>query len=358
MHKIILAGINAGIGKNENDPELQEMRGLIEAAGLELLMEMIQPRRYPDRSTYLGKGKLTELKHLVDELEADQVVFNADLSPLQIRNLEQALETGIVDRTMLILDIFKQRAFSREGKLQVELATLQYQLPRLTGRGQAMSRLGGGNKLRGAGEQQLELDRRYIRKRIKDIKEQLVKVEKTRQLHSQRRQRAGIKTASLVGYTNAGKSSIFNAVCRVAHSSGQNQVEADQRLFQTLDTTTRSIKLPSGHDLLLTDTVGFIDQLPHHLVAAFRSTLKETLDADLLLHVVDRADPLYVDKMAVVNQVLEDLDVGPKPVLIVFNKIDLLEDKIWEEQGTVKVSARTGAGIEGLLTRIDEILLN
>lgn len=354
MDKVILTGL--GPGKLEPDPDLEEMKGLIEAAGLNLGMVMLQPRQWPDRATYIGKGKLTELKHLVDELEADQVIFNVDLSPLQIRNLERALEVPIVDRTMLILDIFKQRAHSHEGKLQVELAALQYQLPRLTGRGQAMSRLGGGSKLRGAGEQQLELDRRYIRKRIQDIKKQLVKVEKTRQLHSQRRHRQGMSTVSLVGYTNAGKSSLFNAICRMAHSSGQDQVAADQRLFQTLDTTTRNVKLPSGRDLLLTDTVGFINHLPHHLVAAFRSTLKETVEADLLLHVVDRSDPLYLDKMTVAEELLDDLKVGSKPVLVVFNKMDLVDQDTIMDRGMIGVSARTGWGVERLLHSIDEML--
>ena len=355
LSKVILTGVGPGAEKQEHDPELQEMKGLIEAAGLDLVMVMLQPRHQPDRATYIGKGKLNEIKHLVDELEADRVIFNVDLSPLQIRNLEQAVEVPIMDRTMLILDIFKQRARSHEGKLQVELAALQYQLPRLTGRGWAMSRLGGG-KLRGAGEQQLELDRRHIRKRIKDIKNQLSKVEKTRQLHSQRRQRQGFKTVSLVGYTNAGKSSLFNAICRVAHSSGQDQVSADQRLFQTLDTTTRNVKLPSGREFLLTDTVGFINQLPPHLVAAFRSTLKETVEADLLLHVVDRADPLYLDKMTVVEELLDDLQVGSKPVLVVFNKIDLLGSDTVIDSGMLGVSARTGWGVEKLLHRVDEIL--
>lgn len=356
MDRVILTGIGPGLDKQDNDPDLQEMKGLIEAADLELVMVMLQARHWPDRATYIGKGKLNELRHLVDELEVDGVVFNVDLSPLQIRNLEQALETSIIDRTMLILQIFKQRARSHEGKLQVELASLQYQLPRLTGRGQAMSRLGGG-KLRGAGEQQLELDRRYIRRRIQDIKNQLAKVEKTRQLHSQRRQRQGLKTASLVGYTNAGKSSLFNAICRRAHNSGQEQVSADQRLFQTLDTTTRNVKLPSGRELLLTDTVGFINNLPPHLVAAFRSTLKETVDADLLLHVVDRSDPLYLDKMAVVENLLNDLNAGEKPVLVVFNKMDLLAQP-FSYHDIVTVSARTGQGIDNLLHRVDAMLKN
>lgn len=354
MDRVILTGIGPGFEKQENDPDLQEMRGLIEAAGMDLAAVLLQPRNWPDRATYIGKGKLMELRHLADELEANGVVFNVDLSPLQIRNLEQALEISIIDRTMLILQIFKQRASSHEGKLQVELAALQYQLPRLTGRGQAMSRLGGG-KLRGAGEQQLELDRRYIRRRIQDIKDQLAKVEKTRQLHSQRRQRQGLKTASLVGYTNAGKSSLFNVICRRAHSSGQEQVAADQRLFQTLDTTTRSVKLPSGRDLLLTDTVGFISRLPHHLIAAFRSTLKETVDADLLLHVVDRSDPLYLDKMAVVEEVLEELEAGGKPALVVFNKMDLV-DQPCSDHDIISVSARTGQGVDNLLHRIDAML--
>lgn len=359
MDKAVLVGIRYEVGHNEADDDMQELRGLAEAVGMDVAMVMVQTRRWPDRATFIGKGKLGELARLLDELGVEQVVFNTDLSPVQVRNLEEALEARVWDRTMLILEIFNRRAYSREGKLQVELATLQYRLPRLTGRGRDMSRTGGGIGARGAGEQQLELDRRYIRKRIQDLKVQLAKVEKTRHLHSKRRQRAGFKSVSLVGYTNAGKSSLFNSLCRVAHSSGQNQVDADYRLFQTLDTTTRNIKLPSGRELLITDTVGFISHLPHHLVAAFRSTLKETLDADLLLHVVDRADPLYLEKMQVVDNVLRELEAGTKPTVAVFNKADLLGENLGEsmapERGTIMVSARTGQGIGDLLRTLDSL---
>lgn len=356
MDRVILVGIDTGSNKGALDYDTSEMQSLLEAADKQVVMVMMQSRRQPDKATYIGKGKVEELVHLVDELQVEEVVFNADLSPTQVHNLEERLDIKVVDRTLLILEIFNQRAYSREGKLQVELATLQYQLPRLTGRGESMSRLGGGIGARGAGEQQLELDRRHIRKRIQDIKIQLDKVEKTRRLHSQRRQRVGLKTVSLVGYTNAGKSSLFNALCRVAHSSGQAQVEADDRLFQTLDITIRSIKLPSGKEILISDTVGFVSNLPHHLIAAFRSTLKETLEADLLLHVVDRSDALYLDKMQVVNEVIEELDAGDIPRLIVLNKTDRLVEPIVSDSHTVPISALAGSGINLLLKRIDELI--
>ncbi|MDD3852499.1 MAG: GTPase HflX [Syntrophomonadaceae bacterium] len=289
--RAVIVAVQTG-NKIEAEYALEELIGLAEAAGAEVIATLIQIRSRPQGTTYIGKGKLEELDHLVQELEPDLVIFDNELSPVQLRNLEEVLPVKVIDRTMLILDIFAQRALSSEGKLQVELARLKYQLPRLTGKGRALSRLGAGIGTRGAGEQKLEMDRRYIRNRIKDIGIQLEKADKTRQLQHKRRQRSGIKTVSIVGYTNAGKSTLFNQLCNMAHFSGANQVEADSRMFQTLDTTTRKIKLPSAMEVLITDTVGFIQQLPHHLVAAFRSTLQEATDADLILPVVDGSDPL------------------------------------------------------------------
>jgi len=283
------------------------------------------------------------------------VLFDGELSPGQIKRLEEELNVRIVDRTILILNIFTQRARSREGVLQVELARLEYKLPRLTGKGQELSRLGGGIGTRGAGEQKLEIDRRYLRRRIVDIKNQLEKVKKTRELQRKRRQRTGIKVVSLVGYTNAGKSSLFNALCRSGHSSGVAQVEANERLFHTLDTTTRKIKLDTRQDILISDTVGFINRLPHYLVAAFRSTLEEAIESDLLLHIVDASDPEYQDKIRVVEDVLAGLGANKEYILTVFNKIDLLKEPL-SGKNHIYVSAKTGEGIEELKERIKDFL--
>ncbi len=332
---------------------LEELGALTEAAGGEVIAALIQSRERVHGATYIGKGKIEELKHLVDELEPDLIIFDNELSPVQLRNLEENLTVKIIDRTMLILDIFSQRARSNEGILQVELARLQYQLPRLSGKGAAMSRLGAGIGTRGAGEQKLEMDRRYIRKRIQDIKKRMQKVESTRSLHRAQRQRAGLKVVSLVGYTNAGKSSLFNALCQTTHRSGNAQVEADNRLFQTLDTTVRKIHLPSRKEILLTDTVGFIQNLPHHLVAAFRSTLEEAVEADLLLQVVDISDPDALDKAAVVEKVLQELGADQDRILTVYNKADLLESQPDSGANALFVSALTGQGLETLLSRLE-----
>ena len=351
--KAILVAVKTGDTKEaEFNSSMQELAGLAEAAGAKVVATLTQARDKPHASTYIGKGKLQELEHLLAEKEPELLIFDSELSPTQLRKLEDKLQIKIVDRTLLILDIFGQRARSREGLLQVELASLEYRLPRLTGIGKELSRLGAGIGTRGAGEQKLELDRRHIRSRIREIKRQMGKLEKTRELHKKQRRRAGYPVISLVGYTNAGKSSLFNALCQVAHSSGKSQVEANSRLFQTLDTTTRKIKLDSYHEVLITDTVGFIQNLPHHLVAAFRSTLEEAVEADLLLHVVDLADPAYLDKIKVVEGVLEELGAEKERIMPVFNKVDLLEGISPIQAPPNYVSARTGQGIEELLGQI------
>lgn len=337
------------------DSYMKELAALAEAAGGMVTATLVQVRERPDHRTYIGKGKITELLYLVEESHADLVIFDRELSPGQLRSLEEQLPIKVIDRTMLILDIFTTRAHSLEGKLQVELAALEYQLPRLVGKGQLLSRTGAGIGTRGLGEQKLELDRRYLRRRINDIKRQLAKLENTRDLHRKQRLRRGLKTISLVGYTNAGKSSLFNALCQKAHSSGQNQAEADQRLFQTLDTTTRKIKFSGGHEALISDTVGFVQDLPPHLIAAFRSTLEEAIAANIILHVIDVSDEAYLDKVEVVNQVLEQLGASPEQVYMVFNKIDKTSDIDWH--GSVpRISALTGQGITELLSFVEAAL--
>lgn len=353
IEKAILVGVKLRKGASTDfASSLEELKSLTEAAGGEVIATLVQVQDRPNAVTYIGKGKVEELNHLAAELQPDLVIFDSELTPVQLRNLEQAVDVRVIDRTMLILDIFGQRARSREGLLQVELATLEYRLPRLTGKGAEMSRLGGGIGTRGAGEQKLELDRRRIRSRIRDLKRQMEKLETTRRLHRKRRQRVGVKTVSLVGYTNAGKSSLFNMICQGSHRSGKKQVEAGERLFQTLDTTTRKIVLPSGQEVLITDTVGFIQNLPHHLVAAFRATLEEAVDADLLLHIVDVADANHIDKTRVVERVLVELGADPERIMTVFNKADLIESPPAGEKTVLFVSAHTGMGIEQLLERI------
>ncbi|QGU00135.1 Ribosome LSU-associated GTP-binding protein HflX [Candidatus Syntrophocurvum alkaliphilum] len=333
------------------ESSLLELQELCHTAGAEVLGTITQVRTKPERSTYIGRGKIEELIHYCEEKEVDTVIFNNELSPIQIRNLETLLERNIVDRTMLILDIFSQRARSREGKLQVELASLEYQLPRLTGKGTKLSRLAGGIGTRGAGEQKLELDKRYLRKRIQDLKNNLKKVEKSREQQRKQRKRSRIKVVSLVGYTNAGKSTLFNTLCVKSHPSGKNQVEADDKLFKTLDTTTRKISL-AGQELLITDTVGFIQNLPHHLVAAFKSTLEEAVEADILLHVVDITDESYLDKIEVVKEVLVELGANMENVITVFNKADLINGENQDNQNTIYISALKGYGINELIDRI------
>lgn len=341
--------------KKQREGEFQyyreELEALAEAAGAAIITEMVQARDQVQGSTYLGKGKLEELKRVIEHLEPDVIIFDRELSPIQMRNLEKTLGVKIVDRTRLILDIFSQRARSHEGKLQVELASLAYQLPRLAGKGKELSRLGAGIGTRGAGEQKLEMDRRYIRRRIDDIKGQIEKIRKTRDLHRKQRERSGIRTISLVGYTNAGKSSLFNRLCAAGHFSGQNQVEANDRLFQTLDTTTRKIRWPGGREVLITDTVGFIQNLPHHLTAAFKSTFEETIAADLILHIVDITDPDYLDKIAAVEKVLHELGGQKENILMVFNKIDLMEER-YNRNNDIYISANTGQGLEMLMDRV------
>lgn len=354
MEKAVLVGLDLPNTPWDIDETMQELAQLAETAGAQTVAEIMQKRERPDTAYYLGKGKVEELKAIVAETSADLVIFNDELSPSQIRNLETALEVRVVDRTALILDIFAQRARTREGKLQVELAQLNYLLPRLTGKGSELSRLGGGIGTRGPGETKLEVDRRRIRKRIGDLKKEIEQVKKTRFLHRQARQNIPLPVVTMVGYTNAGKSTLLNALTDAG-------VLAEDKLFATLDPTTRQVKLPRGGRFLLTDTVGFIQKLPPHLVAAFRATLEEVREADLLLHVVDAAHPQAQRQMAAVQDILDQLEAQHLPQLVVLNKMDLPQaHENWQllDQltGYVAVSALKRKGLETLLQKIEAML--
>jgi GTP-binding protein HflX len=314
-----LVGLISGTGRRP-DPEhtLDELAGLAEAAGATVVLRALQERAKPDPATFLGRGKVAALARACDEARADTVIFDNELSPAQLRNLESELERKVVDRTQLILDIFARRAHSREGKLQVELAQLRYLLPRLVGGGAALSRLGGGIGTRGPGETKLEVDRRRIRQRITALGREIDAVRRRRAQLRERRQKTAVPVVALVGYTNAGKTTLFNAL------TGDHAVASDA-LFVTLDPLVRRIRLPDSRQLLLSDTVGFIDRLPHSLVAAFRATLEEVAEADLLLHVIDAADPEWDRHVAAVRSVLDEVGAGDVPLIEVFNKCDLLD---------------------------------
>jgi len=320
-------------------------------AGARIVGSLLQRSPQPDPATLLGKGKLTEVRSSAHAAAADLVILDHDLTPSQLRNLESELDLRVIDRTQLILDIFAGRARSREGQLQVELAQLNYLLPRLGGRGTELSRLGGGIGTRGPGEQQLEYDRRRIRTRIRSLREAIEKVRSQRALHRARRRDRQFLTVALVGYTNAGKSTLFNALT-------SSTVLTSSRLFATLDPTVRALPLPSRRPVLISDTVGFIQKLPPHLVAAFRATLEELEDASLLLHVTDASDLRYESQDSAVEGLLETLSVGTTPRLHVWNKIDLVDatgrNRLPSGPHDVWVSASSSEGLDTLRQRIDE----
>ncbi|HEV2690495.1 MAG TPA: GTPase HflX [Bryobacteraceae bacterium] len=347
------------------EESLEELRQLAATAGARVEESIIQSRPAPDAATSIGSGKLDELRGLVHSCEADVVLFDSELTPTQLRNLEKALECKILDRTQLILDIFARRARTREGQLQVELAQLNYLLPRLTGRGVEMSRLGGGIGTRGPGETQLETDRRRIYSRIKKLKDQLEHVRSGRGTQRHQRQSVPLATIAMVGYTNAGKSTLFNRLTGA-------EVLADARMFATLDPTVRHILLPSRRQVLVSDTVGFIRNLPTTLVKAFRATLEEVTEASLLLHVVDASSPYAAHQTAHVLKVVAEIGAEQTRQILVLNKMDLLGEAAEESDSLVQrilgevkgpvgtqaipVSARTGAGFEELLKAIDSLL--
>jgi GTP-binding protein HflX len=338
------------------EESLTEFRELVLSAGAEVAAELLQRRPRPDPATLVGAGKIEEIAGVAESTEADLILFDHDLSPTQLRNLDAALPCRVLDRTQLILDIFARHARTREGQLQVELAQLEYMLPRLTGRGKSMSQTGGGIGTRGPGETQLETDRRRIQRRIDQLKKDLDAVRRVRRQQRQRREAVPVPTVALVGYTNAGKSTLFNRITG-------GQVLESSKMFATLDPKLRAIELPSRRKVLLSDTVGFIRNLPHTLVTSFRATLEEVEQAEVLLHIRDAASTYGEEQKVQVERVLAELEALDKPRIEVMNKIDLLEGEdrggLLESDapgGSVAVSARTGEGIEGLLKSIDEAL--
>lgn len=342
--------ILVGIENAEGYDTLEELAALAETAGVQVVGREQQRRRAVDTATYIGTGKAEELALSVNALEADLVIFDDELSAIQMRNLEQVLGVPIIDRTMLILDIFALRAQSREGKLQVELAQLKYRLPRLLGIGRVLSRQGAsGVGMRGPGEKKLEIDRRRIRRRVFELEQELAEIGKQRGLRRERRMSSAVPAVALVGYTNAGKSTLLNRL------SGSDVLAEDQ-LFATLDPVVRQVALPSGAECLLSDTVGFINKLPHELVRAFHSTLEEVKNAALILHVID-ATSAYADvQMRVVEDVLAQLGVADTPCINVYNKADALSAPPPMRGDAVCISARTGAGVETLLQRMEQAL--
>lgn len=349
---VILVGVDTG-GEESEEASLDELAELAKTAGAQVAGRLIQARENIHPGTYIGKGKMLELKDLIWETEADTVICDDELTSVQIGNLEDELSCKVIDRTLLILDIFAARAVSGEGKIQVELAQLRYRASRLSGLGRSLSRLGGGIGTRGPGEKKLEMDRRLIRERISRLKKELRDVEKHRELIRGQRKQSGLKVAALVGYTSAGKSSIENALTDAG-------ILADAMLFSTLDTTTRSLMLDNTQEILLTDTVGFIRKLPHHLVEAFKSTLEEAACADIIIHVVDASNPQMDTQMHVVYETLRQLGAEGKPVITLFNKQDLLEEpgypRDFQADYSIPTSAKTGQGLEELKKALLEII--
>lgn len=350
--RLILVGIQ--VYENERTEEsLDELAELVKTANASVAGRLIQKREALHPATYVGKGKILELKELLWETEATGIVCDDELTSVQLHNLERELECKVIDRTLLILDIFAARATSSEGKIQVELAQLKYRAARLVGLRDSLSRLGGGIGTRGPGEKKLEMDRRLIRERISKLKRELAEVEQHRELIRTQRRDSHLKVAALVGYTSAGKSSIENALTDAG-------ILADAMLFSTLDTTTRVLELEKRQEILLTDTVGFINKLPHHLIEAFKSTLEEAKYADIIIHVVDASNPQMDHQMYVVYETLRQLGVEGKPVITLFNKQDKLEERTslrdFQADYSILTSAKTGQGLEELKTVLLEII--
>jgi len=353
VEKVILLGVDVGDDTKESMKELAE---LVDTAGAIVLESIIQSRERIHPGTYLGKGKIEEVRERIERLDATGVVCDDELTPAQLRNLEDLLDTKVMDRTMVILDIFAKRATTSEGKIQVELAQLKFSAARLIGLRSSLSRLGGGIGTRGPGEKKLEMDRRLIHERISQLKSELKKVESHRELIRKSRDENLAFNVAIVGYTNAGKSTLLNKLTDA-------NILAEDKLFATLDPTTRKLKLGSGQEILVTDTVGFIRKLPHHLIEAFKSTLEEAKYANLLVHMVDASNEEASSQMLVVYDTLRSLDVVDKDIITVFNKTDLIKEgeelpRDFHADKILKMSAKTGDGIEDLKKTIENILQN
>ena len=352
QERVILVGVSTG-DHDDTEQSLDELGDLVKTAGAVPVGKVIQNREAMHPGIYVGKGKIEEIKELLWELDATGIVCDDELSPAQMNNLTELLETKVMDRTLVILDIFAGRASTSEGKIQVELAQLRYRQSQLTGAGKALSRLGGGIGTRGPGEKKLEIDRRLIKDRIAQLNRELKDVKRHRELTREQRKRNHVPVVAIVGYTNAGKSTLLNTL------TDAGILEEDQ-LFATLDPTTRNLKLPSGQEILLTDTVGFIRKLPHHLIEAFRSTLEEAKYADIILHVVDASNPQMDEQMFVVYETLQRLEVMNKPVITAFNKMDRVGEAItvrdFQADKIVQISAKSGENLEQLFTAVEEIL--
>ena len=350
--RVILVGVDTEGGETA-ERSLDELAELAATAGAEVTGRLIQTRECVHPATYIGRGKLIELKELLWETEATGIICDDELSSTQLGNLEEELDCKVLDRTLLILDIFAARAVSGEGKIQVELAQLRYRASRLSGLGRSLSRLGGGIGTRGPGEKKLEMDRRLIRERISRLKKELADVERHRELLRSQRNQSGMKVAALVGYTSAGKSSIENALTNAG-------ILEDAMLFSTLDTTTRALQLDGTQEILLTDTVGFIRKLPHHLIEAFKSTLEDAKYADIIIHVVDVSNPRMDEQMYVVYDTLRQMGAEGKPVITLFNKQDRLEKeeshKDFQADYSIATSAKTGQGLDKLKAALLEII--
>lgn len=349
--RIILVGV-ATSDNDDTEQSLDELEELGQTAGAETVAKVIQNRERMHPGTYIGKGKIEEIKELVYKTDADTVVCDDELSPAQYHNLEEALGVKVIDRTVMILDIFAKRASTSEGKLQVELAQLRYRASHLIGGRSELSRLGGGIGTRGPGEQKLEIDRRLIKERITQVRKELEQVKRTRELTRKKRQENPIPVIAIVGYTNAGKSTLLNKLTGAG-------VLSEDKLFATLDPTTRKMTLDNGEEFLFTDTVGFIRKLPHHLIQAFRSTLEEAKYADVILHVVDASNPDMDSQMHTVYETLEKLEVGDKKIVTAFNKIDAIDEEIslkdLRADKTVRISAKYGDGLSEMLENISEV---